>query len=346
MLNSKFKIKLLCADKPFMKYNDSALPKLALRNLTLILSFAVFSSIAISSIAKAEMAGIFMMIKGQVTLKIKGSNPLPAKIGTKLHESDQVTSGPDSRAKIVMEDGNVLNISPDTIMTVEKYRNDANEKNVEIKIDQGKLRSSVEQKYDGVKSQFNIRTPTSVAGVRGTDFITSYNPASHVAQFVTFHGVVTVSQITNGQYSKPVEVKGGQMTSVNPNASAPEVPKAVPPTQLQQMNTQSSTESASNKPHLNGSREIASTGPVNEPGLASGPNTASEPKPQINNMIGTQDLSPDTAKNLNLPPPPTGTSVMSPPPFAKPPLPPSSTLLQNTVGGAGKAKINIILTPQ
>jgi len=298
-----------------------------------MVSVVFFITLGLSASALAEIDGLFMIVSGQVTLTTKAGASQPARIGSQLHEGDQVTTGANSRAKIVMADKNVLNISPDSKVIITKYRNDANEKNVDLKVEQGKLRSSVEQKYDGNKSQFNVHTPTAVAGVRGTDFISSYDPVSHVSQFVTFHGVVSVAQITNGVLSKSVQVKGGNGTLVNPNANAPEIPKAVPASQLQQLNSQTSAEGAMNR-SMSASREVAS---VNAKGALT---------PPPSGMVGAQDLSPDVIKNVSFIAPPVGTAVIAPPPVVNPPLPPTSTLLQNVTGGSGNARINITLIPQ
>ena len=52
-------------------------------------------------------------------------------------------------------------------MKIEKYTNDAktDSRQVELKVEYGKVRATVEQKYDGEKNSFNVKTPTAVAGV-------------------------------------------------------------------------------------------------------------------------------------------------------------------------------------
>src|SRR5690606_34258508 len=103
-----------------------------------------------------------------------------------------VIAAKDARAKIVMVDKNILNISPETKITIEKYKFDSSkdEKNVSLNVLYGKVRSTVKQKYDGEKNTFNIKTPSAVAGVRGTDFLTGFNPITKTTKIVTFEGQV------------------------------------------------------------------------------------------------------------------------------------------------------------
>lgn len=193
--------------------------------------------------------GIFMVVKGEVMV-ISGQSadktPQKAKMGSKVFPGDTIQAGKDSRAKIVMSDQNTLNISPETKFQIEKYENDpgSDSRNVTLKVMEGKLRASVEQKYDGEKNKFNVKTPSAVAGVRGTDFLTSFSSATKTSQIITFHGTVAVGQPgPKGEIMNPVYVKPGQMTSASAG-KAPEAPKAMPKEELSKMNNESKAETA------------------------------------------------------------------------------------------------------
>lgn len=204
-----------------------------------------------NSYAETETYGTMMVVKGDVKVtSAKNGKVENAKVGFKVHAGDSVTSGADSRAKIIMSDKNVINVSPDSKVTITKYENSTAKgtRNVELKVDYGKVRASVEQIYDGDKSKFNIRTPTAVAGVRGTDFIAGFNPGTRATTVVTFSGVVAVGTPgPNGSIGNPVFVKPGQTTSVNEGAK-PETPKAVPQDQMKNMNQESSADTAEGGP--------------------------------------------------------------------------------------------------
>ncbi len=194
-----------------------------------------------------EVSGVMMVVKGDVKITGKDGKADSGKVGKKVAAGDTVTAGADSRAKIVMADKNVLNISPDSKVVIEKYENDGKDKkNVELNVVYGKLRAGVEQKYDGEKSKFNVKTPSAVAGVRGTDFITSYNPVNKISQVITFSGTVAFGQAgPGGRIQNPVFVRPGQTTTVG-QGTPPEPPKNMPKEDLNKANSETKADSALN----------------------------------------------------------------------------------------------------
>lgn len=291
--------------------------------------------------------GVLMVVKGDIKVTQAASNStVAARVGMKVAAGDSLRSGKDSRAKVVMKDKNVLNLSPDSSITITKYENNADgTKNVEINVKFGKVRASVEQKYDGNKSKFMIKTPTAVAGVRGTDFLTGYDLRNNRSEVITFSGAVAVGSLgPGGQMMNPVFVSAGQTTSVGAGAN-PAPPAAVATNELQRMekdssatptssseertpaanpsqepspNKENSDASPTDRPESStNSREPASTPAANpnsspSPG-ASEPNDASRtsgsPAPS-NSMIRSQDLGPAAASGGGVPRGPA--SIMPP----------------------------------
>jgi hypothetical protein len=258
----------------------------------------ITSFFIISAHAADAVHGVMMVVKGDVKVTSgKDKTTEAAKVGKKVFPGDTITAGPDSRAKIVMSDKNVLNISPDSKMTIEKYTNGANDKNVELKVEYGKIRASVEQKYDGEKSKFNVKTPSAVAGVRGTDFLTSYNAGTKQSQVITFSGTVAVGQPgPGGRIMNPVFVQPGQMTTSS-EGKAPEPPKAMPAEELNKMKQ----ETAGNPKSNSDGRQPANAGPsmIDQADLGTGPkDSAGQQRPD-----GPPQLNPLLPKGPPTPPP-------------------------------------------
>lgn len=211
--------------------------KIAYMSLAIVATMALGNSNFVG--AQNEISGTMMVVKGDIKVTSgKSGKTDPAKVGTKVYSGDTITSATESRAKIVMSDKNVLNISPDSKVTIAKYENDPAKdiRNVELKVDYGKVRAGVEQKYDGEKNKFNIRTPTAVAGVRGTDFITGFNPTTQQTRIVTFSGVVAAGQPgPRGEILNPVFVKPGMSTNVD-QGKPPEPPRPMPTEDLNKAN--------------------------------------------------------------------------------------------------------------
>lgn len=226
----------------------------------LILSWCVFGVLSFQVNAFADdMYGVFMVTKGSVKVQSAKTGTTDAKVGVKVFEGDTVITGADSRAKIVMADRNVINLNPDTKMQIQKYQNDSasGKKDVQLNLLQGKVRNNVQQTYDGDKSKFLIKTPTAVAGVRGTQFLAGFDPSTQMTSIVTFKGAVSVASVNKaGQVvGAPVMVKKGEMTTATANA-APEAPKPLPKEEVKKMDVESASTN-SNKEKEGGEKNAA-----------------------------------------------------------------------------------------
>lgn len=283
-----------------------------------------------------QMYGVFMVSKGSVKVESTKAGTSDAKVGVKVFEGDTIITGADSRAKIVMSDRNVINVNPDTKIQIAKYENDAatGKKNVEMNLIQGKVRNNVEQTYDGEKSKFLIKTPTAVAGVRGTQFLAGFNPGTQMTSIVTFKGAVTVASV-NAQgriVGTPVLVKKGEMTTASSGA-APEPPKAMPKEEVKKMDME--TASVGNSPTKEGgpgNREVASEAGSVPP--------AKEMAPP---MVDKKDLDVGLAKEIK----DVRSTPMAPPAQPRPRLPAmdGNTAVKDIIRD-NMGKTRVIVRPQ
>ncbi|MCE3009001.1 MAG: FecR family protein [Proteobacteria bacterium] len=313
-----------------------------MKNFIRAFSMAFFFA---STVFAQEMGGVFMVVKGDVKIT-NGAKIETAKVGSKVKAGDTVTSGPDSRAKIVMTDKNVLNISPDTKITIEKYTNDSQSKEVELNVQQGKVRATVEQKYDGEKSKFNIKTPSAVAGVRGTDFLTTYDPQTRVSSVVTFHGTVAVGiPDAAGRLGQIVLVQPGQKTEAKPGLP-PEPPKSIPQEQLQQLNMGSQANVGGEQETVPSPAVAGDTKPASEKDKKDAPR---EPASLSTagaavGLLSASDLSPEVTKDVQMMP---DTVARNPATYLAPPpvnFTPPNSFVNDAIRGT-KVKTNIIITP-
>ncbi|AFY02240.1 FecR family protein [Bdellovibrio bacteriovorus] len=295
--------------------------------------------------AADKMYGVFMVVKGGVQIHTEGKTA-PAKVGAKVYEGDKVVTAADSRAKIVMSDRNVLNLSPDTTIEITQYQNDAatGKKNVEIKLSGGKVRSNVEQTYDGEKSKFQIKTPTAVAGVRGTQFQAGFDVKTQMTSIVTFKGAVSLAAV-NAQgkmVGAPVLVKKGEMTTATPNA-APEPPKALPKEEMKQIDGESVASAVSAPTEGAGLTAEAGAAPAgsadNNRDVASEAPAAGADKPAApTSMIDSKDMDLGMAQEIK----PIAAPVVAPPTVVKAPT--QDTL--KDVNRAINGKTKVVITPR
>lgn len=208
-----------------------------------LFKWMMFIAFSLTLPAYAEgVHGILRVVKGEVKIKsAKTNSEVRARIGEKVFPKDVIITGKDARAKIVMVDNNEINVSPESQIEIQNYEYDpsAGKKEVLLNVIYGKVRSKVEQKYDGKTSKFQIKTPSAVAGVRGTDFLTSYSPSNNQSSIVTFHGKVEFGLPgPNNTIMNPVFVTPGTQAS-NTGAAAPTPPTPVAKSELAKMDNDS-----------------------------------------------------------------------------------------------------------
>lgn len=199
----------------------------------------VIALIIASSAARAAEYGTFMLVKGKVQIESDKMQISDAKVGGKIFAGESVITAADSRAKIVMSDRNIINILPNTKLKIDKYINTAKGKDVKLSLIEGRVRNNVEQKYDGKNDKFEVRTPTAVAGVRGTQFVTGYNSTTGISEVITFSGEVFFQSIRTDSANPEtigaeVIVKRGEKSEVGANKEAT-APVKVPPSELKQI---------------------------------------------------------------------------------------------------------------
>jgi hypothetical protein len=196
---------------------------------TLILLFCavVFSLFTCVSANAAQAVGKFSAAEGRVEVMRAGKLPaVIAGIGTTVSANDLIKTKSDSKAEIRFNDGNILRIAQRSRINISEYA--AGSKGV-ILMPEGKVEAIVPKRI--VKriaaspqgNRFEIRTPASVAGIRGTDFfISHYGGTSEV---LVKEGKV---EVYNPKFPETVlTLTAGIMTVIKENAK-PTAPEIVP----------------------------------------------------------------------------------------------------------------------
>jgi hypothetical protein len=229
------------------------------------LVLAIVAACLASERAEAACGRFKAVIKEVKVTKASGGAAQAAAIGSEVCSGDSIAAGADSRASIEMEDKNILNLSPSTSIVIEAYE----KKKVLLNVLGGKMRSSIApgNKYDE-QTSFQVKTKSAVAGVRGTDFVTSYAPATGKTEIVTFAGRVDVGQPgPNGKIENPVSVGPGQKTVASPG-QAPSLPRPVPAAELKTLGQ--ATASAAPQPASGGAPSEQGGGKGGDSGKGSG----------------------------------------------------------------------------
>ena len=124
--------------------------------------------------AGAAGIGQIKVAKGDVSVERAGQS-MPATVGMRLEAADRIKTGADGSVGITMEDDSLLSAGPNSTLTLDRYAFDPTTR-------QGQFDASLQRGSLAVISgriakqspeAMKVRTPSSILGVRGTEFVVS-----------------------------------------------------------------------------------------------------------------------------------------------------------------------------
>lgn len=231
---------------------------------------------------------------------------------------DQLRTQAASKLKVLFHDDSVLTLGENALMTIDEQVVQPAAPGTSIfTILQGMLQAVVSDRYQLPGSRFEVRTPTGVAGVRGTGFIVSCQADSCL--FLCLFGRI---QVTSPAFPNvPVFLDRQFYTEVRAN-QPPTSPQVMPEAQVQNLVEQTTViGTGAQQDRLGGGEGVAQGGvpPEDRPlGGSGGPPTV------------VQGLGPETGQPTRVDQPlfETGSSRVPILPMDLPPLQPDPLPLQ------------------
>lgn len=300
-----------------------------LQSLLFVVAFAA------SGLAAAVPVGYVHQIKGDVTLREAGKQPVKAKAGDTFEQGANFTTAADSEVTLKFEDGQIIVVAPNAVFIATTYVYDKQKvtnSNVVFNLVRGGMRFISGAIATSDRSKFSIRTQTATIGVRGTvgDVIVGENGQ---VTATTAEGVVTLSVgglvVTINQGQVTTSVAGGA-------PSAPVPLSQLPPALAAAVALVRATTGANSPPNANPvavaataravSTAVAAAQNPNNPALQEAARVASNEAAAanvaaVNTAVASGAIIPDlTAANAALQQQATGTNIALPP--APPPVPP------------------------
>jgi len=127
--------------------------------------------------AKGKTAGTVVNISGKVLVRNENAGAQDKmkalKAGDSFAEGTIINTGSNGSAKLLMSDKTIMDIGPSTLFKVDEYElknKDYSNRKVEVSMDYGKVRASVNRKISE-RGKFRFKTKAATMGVRGTEFI-------------------------------------------------------------------------------------------------------------------------------------------------------------------------------
>lgn len=161
-------------------------------------------------------------VSGKVQIKSRGSITWRnAKLNELLSAGDTIETKENGVIEIRLENGNAIDLKPDSQLVLQKLTQDTKTGDYEnlFESSRGRLRAKVSKLKGG--SKFEIKTPTAVAGARGTIIFLNITPGLTSSYFEEGNGYV---QSTISGVSKVVTAGNSSSADANGNVTDPQPP--------------------------------------------------------------------------------------------------------------------------
>jgi len=137
----------------------------------LVLLLAVLPA-AVCSRAYAEDTDITVKTaKGKVEVRETGGKTWkPTAAGNTVAAGMEIRTGPGAEALLLWPQGHAVKVFPLSMMTISEAASEEDAENTKLEMNKGKMFSKV-SKLASKESTFQVKTPTAIAGVRGTEFM-------------------------------------------------------------------------------------------------------------------------------------------------------------------------------
>jgi len=120
----------------------------------------------------AEQAGMVKVSKGAVSIEREGKR-MVAEVGMPVLVADRVRTGPDGSVGVTLRDNTLLSAGPGSLIVIDKfaYDNATQDGKISVGIRKGTLSVASGRIAKRTPESVDFHTPTSILGVRGTEFV-------------------------------------------------------------------------------------------------------------------------------------------------------------------------------
>lgn len=146
--------------------------------------------------ASAQDVGSVASVSGAAEIK-RGGASTAAVVGAGVRVGDELRTG-DGKLRVVFQDDSIIDLAERSALVVDTqvFNPNAGQVTSLMNLAVGKARALVSHYYGAAGAEYQVRTPTAVAGVRGTTFMVTYDADLDATQVVGIHGFVQVRNLT------------------------------------------------------------------------------------------------------------------------------------------------------
>lgn len=118
----------------------------------------------------AKVAAKFESISGLVQFREQNGKWQNAKIGTPLTPNTELQTGPTGHASLIFPNGTKVTLKSGTLVKLDQYTTGSYGTQTNMSLRVGRMNADIAKVNDAnVRNHFRVRTPTVVAGVRGSN---------------------------------------------------------------------------------------------------------------------------------------------------------------------------------
>jgi hypothetical protein len=203
------------------------------RRATILAALALIAAAATTARAQ-ERVGSVAGVEGQAEVLHAGASEWsPLGAGDPVLLGDQLRTRPDSKLRIALREDSVLTLAPGSQLAItEQVVAPAAVSRFQLLL--GTIKAAVTERYSEPNARFEVETPTAIAGVRGTSFLASYDPAQQETLVVGLTDVTRVRALVDTRGAAVVDLGPGIATRVRRGAR-PLAPAPLPQVQLRSL---------------------------------------------------------------------------------------------------------------
>jgi hypothetical protein len=177
------------------------------------LSFVLVTMMAAA--AAAQVVGRVATLDGTVEIDRAGTT-LVAAAGLDVEKGDVVRTRSGGRIRLLLLDDTVVNLGASSTLTLDEQvlGDGATPPQSMLQLLGGKVRVLVSEVYAQPDAEFEVKTLTAVSGVRGTEFVVTYDAALQATEVIGISGKVEVNGFADLE-SRGVFVQAREVTRVD-----------------------------------------------------------------------------------------------------------------------------------
>lgn len=180
-----------------------------MKNSKIITGALSFFCLAACGSLQAKVVAKFESLSGLVQYREKGGKWQNAKIGTALSANTELQTSPTGKATLLFPNGTKVTLKPGTLAALDQYSTGSYGTQTNMSLRVGRINADIAKVNDAnVRNHFRVRTPTVVAGVRGSNADISSGSSTKIR--MNEHSMDVTNR--NGQQIRVPQGGGTQVT--------------------------------------------------------------------------------------------------------------------------------------